>query len=150
MNIPRCEHPKPQFERSNWINLNGEWDFCFDHGRSGIARRFYEDSACFDKKIIVPFCVESKLSGIQYKDFMYGVWYRRNFEISEENASVRTVLHFGAADFKTTVFINGNKVGEHIGGYVSFSFDITDYVNSGTNTVAPKATNRNCAPTMVF
>ena len=66
---------------------------------------------------------------------MYGVWYRRNFEISEENASIRTVLHFGAADFKTTVFVNGNKAGEHIGGYVSFSFDITDYVNSGTNTL---------------
>ena len=135
MNIPRSEHPKPQFERSNWINLNGEWDFCFDHGRSGIARKFYENSDCFDKKIVVPFCVESKLSGIEYKDFLYGVWYRRNFEISEENASIRTVLHFGAADFKTTVFVNGNKAGEHIGGYVSFSFDITDYVNSGTNTL---------------
>lgn len=135
MNIPRCEHPKPQFERSNWLNLNGEWDFCFDHGRSGIARKFYENSACFDKKIIVPFCVESKLSGIEYKDFMYGVWYRREFEITTENEQKRTVLHFGAADFHTTVFINGKKVGEHIGGYVSFSFDITDFVKSGINTV---------------
>ena len=135
MNIPRCEHPKPQFERENWTNLNGSWDFCFDHGRSGIARKFYEDDAVFDKKINVPFCVESKLSGIEYKDFMYGVWYRRTFEISSENKCKRTVLHIGAADNTTTVFINSQRVGVHKGGYVSFSFDITDFVTEGTNTV---------------
>lgn len=135
MNIPRCEHPKPQFERSSWRNLNGEWKFCFDHGRSGIARKFYENPDVFDKKIIVPFCVESELSGIGYKDFMYGVWYRREFELSEAEISGRTVIHIGAADFKTTVFVNGKRVGEHIGGYVSFSFEITDFIIQGTNTV---------------
>ncbi len=135
MSIPRFEHPKPQFERSSWRNLNGEWNFCFDHGRSGVARKYYENSDAFDMKIVVPFCVESELSGIGYKDFMYGVWYRRDFEITEAELSQRTVIHFGAADFKTTVYINGKKVGEHIGGYVSFSFDITEYVDIGTNTV---------------
>ncbi len=133
--IPRCEHPKPQFERKNWINLNGEWDFCFDYGRSGLARKLYKNFAEFDKKIIVPFCVESDLSGIGYKDFIYGVWYKRNFTLSSDNIKARTVLHFGAADFKTTVFINSEKVGEHIGGYVSFSFDISDFVTEGENTV---------------
>ena len=135
MNIPRSEHPKPQFQRSNWINLNGEWDFCIDNGRSGTARKFYEDFSAFDKKITVPFCVESELSGIGHKDFMYGVWYKRTIEISAENAEKRTVLHFGAADYKTTVFINSKEVGSHKGGYVSFSFDITDYIKAGENTI---------------
>lgn len=135
MNIPRAEHPKPQFKRNLWQNLNGEWDFCFDHGRSGIERKLYENNNAFDRKIIVPFCPESELSGIGYKDFMYGVWYKRSFTLSEAEAEGRTVIHFGAADFKTKVYINGREVGEHIGGYVSFSFDITDYINAGNNTV---------------
>lgn len=135
MIIPRCEHPKPQFERSSWINLNGEWDFCFDNGRSGIAREFYNSSDVFDRKIVVPFCVESSLSGIGCKDFMYGVWYKRSFCLSDDNLRGRTIIHFGAADFRTIVYINGNNVGEHEGGYVSFSFDITDFVTEGENTV---------------
>ncbi|MBR3768510.1 MAG: beta-galactosidase [Clostridia bacterium] len=135
MNIPRSEHPKPQFQRSNWMNLNGEWDFCFDNGRSGIARKFYENSDAFDKKITVPFCVESSLSGIGHKDFMYGVWYRRTFDISEDKTALRTVLHIGAADFKTYVYVNGKIAGEHTGGYVSFSFDISDFIEKGENTV---------------
>ena len=135
MNIPRSEHPRPQFKRNNWINLNGEWNFCFDNGRSGIARKLYENSDCFDKKIIVPFCVESELSGIGHKDFIYGVWYNRTFTISDIHAKGRTVLHFGAADFETTVFINGTMVGKHIGGYVSFSFDITDFITIGENNL---------------
>lgn len=135
MNIPRFEHPKPQFERKNWMNLNGEWDFCFDNGRSGVARKLYESFDCYDKKITVPFCVESELSGIGYKDFIYGVWYKRTVNLSEENLNGRVFLHFGAADYKTVVFINGKKVGEHIGGYVSFSFEITEFVTAGENTV---------------
>ncbi len=135
MNIPRAEYPKPQFQRNDWINLNGEWDFCFDNGRSGIARKFYENSDAFDKKIIVPFCVESELSGIGHKDFMYGVWYRKTLEISEDKLDCRTVLHIGAADYKAYIYINGKKAGEHKGGYVSFSFDISEYVVAGTNTI---------------
>lgn len=135
MSISRIEHPKPQFERKNWMNLNGQWNFCFDHGKSGIARKFYENNEAFDLKINVPFCVESKLSGVEYKDFLSGVWYRRSFSLDETQTSGRTVIHFGAADYKTIVYINSEKVGEHIGGYVSFSFDITDYVKNGENNV---------------
>ncbi len=134
MNIPRCEHPKPQFERKNWLNLNGEWDFCYDNGMSGIARKFYENDV-FDMKIMVPFCVESALSGVGNKDFMYGVWYRRTVNLSEEQIAGRTVLHIGAADYKTTVFINGEKVGCHKGGYVSFFFDISDFIKCGENVI---------------
>ncbi len=135
MNIPRCEHPKPQFEREKWLNLNGQWDFCIDNGRSGTARKFYEAADAFDKKITVPFCVESALSGVGCKDFMYGVWYRRTFTLDENSVSGRTVIHIGAADFRTVVYINGKKAGTHEGGYVSFSFDITALVVSGENVI---------------
>lgn len=133
--IPRQEHPKPQFERKNWLNLNGEWDFCFDNGRSGKERKIYEQAEAFDKKITVPFCVESRLSGIACKDFMYGVWYRRQVELTEEQVSGRAVLHIGAADYETTVFVNSVKAGGHKGGYVSFAVDITDCVKAGVNDI---------------
>lgn len=135
MNIPRPEHPKPQFERQSWLNLNGEWDFCFDNGLSGEARRFYEDFSAYDKKITVPFCLESELSGIGIKDFTYGVWYKRNVSLTAEQAAKRVVLHIGAADYKTKVWVNGSYAGMHKGGYVSFFFDISAFVRAGENTV---------------
>ncbi len=134
-NIPRCEYPRPQFERKNWLNLNGEWDFCFDNSRSGKARKIYGKSASFSRKITVPFCVESELSGIGKKDFIYGVWYRKEIELTGKQIKGRTVLHFGAADYKTTVYINGTEAGTHEGGYVSFCFDITDKVREGKNII---------------
>ncbi len=133
--IPRSEHPKPQFRREQWMNLNGEWDFCFDQGRSGEQRRLYEDFSSYDKKITVPFCIQSKLSGIEYRDFIYGAWYKRTVTLSEAQTAGRTVLHIGAADYRTTAFVNGKKAGQHKGGYVSFSFDITPYVIPGENTI---------------
>ena len=77
--IPRQEHPKPQFERKNWRNLNGIWDFEIDRGASGEARGVYLDSYALSEKINVPFCPESKLSGIADTDFMLAVWYKRKF-----------------------------------------------------------------------
>ena len=74
--IPRSEHPKPQFRRDNWINLNGLWAFELDQGRSGEARKLYSVDATLNQEILVPFCPESDLSGIGHKDFMYGVWYQ--------------------------------------------------------------------------
>ena len=133
--IPRSEHPKPQFQRDHWLNLNGEWDFCFDQGRTGEQRKLYEDFSEYEKKITVPFCIQSKLSGIEYKDFVYGAWYKRTVVLDENDVSGRTVLHIGAADYRTTVFVNGEKAGEHKGGYVSFSFDVTAYVHAGENVL---------------
>ena len=72
-NIPRPEHPKPQMQRKNWMNLNGAWDFSFDFGNSGIARKMFQEEK-LDRKITVPFCPESALSGIGNKDFMPAVW----------------------------------------------------------------------------
>jgi hypothetical protein len=103
--IPRPEHPNPQCQRENWVNLNGWWDFCFDFGASGISRKFYENPE-FTHKIQVPFCVESELGGIAHKDFIPCCWYRRFFDITQEQLDQITFLHFDAVDYEAHVFIN--------------------------------------------
>lgn len=137
-NIPRPEHPRPQMQRKGWRNLNGEWDFAFDFGNSGIARKMYEETQ-LDRKITVPFCPESDLSGIGYKDFMPAVWYLRTFELTQEQRNGRVMLHFGAVDYECRVWVNGKEAGTHKGGYVSFQFDITDLTVTGENRVTVQA-----------
>lgn len=137
--IYRQEHPKPQFERENWINLNGVWDFQIDKSNSGADRKLFETEAVFDSKINVPFCPESQLSGIGDTDFLNSVWYKRSFTVTSEQLSGRIVLHFGAVDYHTTVYINGKSCGEHKGGYSSFSFDITKCVVAGENVLTVHA-----------
>lgn len=137
--IYRTKHPKPQFQREEWLNLNGKWQFELDHGNSGEARGLYHEQVNFPLTIEVPFCCESILSGIGYKDFVSSVWYKRCVYLSEEQISKRVVLHFGAVDYLTTVYINGVKCGMHKGGYSSFSFDISDYVRVGENTITVHA-----------
>lgn len=132
MNIPRKEHPNPQFERADWENLNGEWEFEIDKSQSGEARKLFEKEK-LDGKIIVPFCPESKLSGVGDTDFLNSVWYKRNINVKNKENLI--FLHIGACDYFTTVYINGKKVGTHQGGYTSFSFDITEYVNIGENSI---------------
>lgn len=139
MEIFRPEHPNPQWERENWQNLNGEWDFEFDFGKSAYSK--WKNSACYfdeltmTKKIIVPFCPESTLSGIGYTDFINGACYRRSFTLPKQAAGSRVLLHFGAVDFLAYIFVNQRYVGKHIGGYASFSLDITDYTSAGENTI---------------
>ncbi|MBR6406833.1 MAG: beta-galactosidase [Lachnospiraceae bacterium] len=135
MSIPRPEHPKPQFQRKNWMNLNGAWEFAIDNGRSGQARKLAEDGAEYDLRIEVPFCPQSRLSGLQHKDFLYGVWYRRTVNLSAADLGGLVFLHVGAADWKSFVFVNGKLAGTHEGGYVSFRTDITDFVHAGENTI---------------
>lgn len=137
--IYRTEHPKPQFMRKNWINLNGIWDFEMDPAASGEARELFNQTASFSQSINIPFCPESKLSGINHTDFMNSVWYRREIEISPEQLSRLVILHFGAVDYLTTVYVNGKKCGTHKGGYVSFSMDITEYLTEGKNTLTINA-----------
>lgn len=137
--IYRTEHPKPQFMRDNWINLNGEWQFDIDNANSGKARGLYNPDTAFSSVINIPFCPESKLSGIEHTDFLNAVWYKRTFEITEEQLKGRVVLHFGAVDYEAFVFVNGKEVGSHKGGYVSFSFDITSFINVGKNVVTVNA-----------
>lgn len=135
----RQEHPRPQFIRKDWKNLNGEWDFEIDHSISGDARGLMNDGAAFSRKIQVPFCPESKLSGVEYVDFMRCVWYRRSFTATPEQLQGRILLHFGAVDYEANVYINGQLCGSHKGGYSSFHFDITEYVVAGENTLVVQA-----------
>ena len=134
-NIPRPEHPNPQFQRRDWMNLNGKWSFKIDKSKSGLAKKYYQPQTKFDRTINVPFCPESVLSGIEYKDFMDAVWYSREFTIPEKYSGLRAILHFGAVDYKATVYINGKEVGTHKGGYISFEFDIPVYIPDGKNVL---------------
>ena len=139
--IPRPEHPQPIMKRENWQNLNGEWLFEFDFGVSGEERGLYkpEKAGEYSKKITVPFCPESELSGINYKDFIPAVWYKRTISITKEQLENRVLLHFGAVDYACTVYVNGNKAGCHFGGYSSFVLDITDLLKIGENDLTVNA-----------
>ena len=142
MSIPRSEHPRPQFFRPDWLNLNGQWQFEIDHGRSGKARGLINKEK-LSGEITVPFCPESSLSGVGYKDFMAAVWYKRTLYIPLEKAGLVTLLHFGAVDYHTEVFVNGELAGTHDGGYVSFTVDITRYVKQGDNLITVYAQDDN-------
>ena len=131
---PRPEYPRPQFVREGWMNLNGSWQFEIDHGGSGRQRGLITKDP-LDSEIIVPFCPESKLSGIGYVDFMRAVWYRRTVTLPKEAEGKRVFLNFGAVDYLCEVWVNGKSVGMHRGGYVSFSFEITSALVPGENVI---------------
>lgn len=133
-NIPRREYPRPQLIRKDWLNLNGEWSFNMDLNDSGIDKALYE-TRLEGQKIIVPFCPESKLSGIGYTDFMPVVWYQRQIEIPAQWQGKRIRLHFGAVDYHTIVWVNGKEVGKHKGGYTPFWFDITNHLTNEDNII---------------
>jgi len=137
--IYRTEHPKPQFMRENWQNLNGLWAFEMDNGNSGTSRGLTAPEAKLSGNIQVPFCPESKLSGVENVDFISAVWYQRTIEITKEQLQGCVRLHFGAVDYEAFVYINGTLCGTHKGGYVSFSFDITDYLTEGENVLTVRA-----------
>ena len=120
--IPRSEHPRPDFERDNWICLNGEWDFSLDEKK-------------FDRTIIVPFAFETELSGIGDKEFHKMVWYRKTFKLPERMKEKRVILHFGAVDYACDLWVNGTYIREHKGGQTSFSADITEAVAADDENV---------------
>ena len=128
--IPRSEYPRPQFERADWINLNGEWDYTFDFSETGQERGFCKAES-FEGKIIVPFCPESILSGVGYKDFINCIWYRRDISIPENWKGKKILLNFGAVYYTSEIYIDGTLVKRHFGGSSSFSADITAYVSDG-------------------
>lgn len=127
-NPPRPEYPRPHFRRDVWLNLNGPWDFRFDEYDLGEKEVWYLGKKDFDKRILVPFPFQSKLSGIHDESFHDIAWYRREFSIPESWNGKRILLHFGAVDYETKVWLNRRLLGSNMGGYVPFSFDITDYL----------------------
>ena len=128
--MPRAEYPRPQFERAEWMNLNGEWSFTLDLANTGHERDF-SNSKGFDGKIIVPFAPESKLSGVAHTEFINAVWYQRTLQIPQEWIGKDIKLNFGAVFYESEIFIDGKFVGRHYGGSDSFSFDITKFVSDG-------------------
>ena len=127
MEVPRPEHPRPDFQRSGWINLNGPWQFEIDRERKGMEHG-YTSGSNLTKRITIPFPPESRLSGVGERDFMESVWYRRKVKIPGEWRDSRTMLHFGAVDYESWAWVNGIPVGHHKGGYSSFEYDITTAV----------------------
>ena len=117
--IPRPEYPRPQFLREDWLNLNGPWQFEADYGDSGIERGV-KDRA-LTGEILVPFCPESKMSGLEHTDFLNAVWYRKEVAVPADWAGKTVLLHFGAVDYDTTVWADGVEVARHRGGFTPFS-----------------------------
>jgi beta-galactosidase/beta-glucuronidase len=137
--VPRPEHPQPQFMRSEWQSLNGTWQFAFDDHDEGLGAGWHVAEAPFRRNIIVPFCFESRMSGIGDTSFHPVVWYRRQFEVPPAWKGRRVLLHFGAVDYRATVWVNGQAAGEHEGGNTPFRLEITGLLKPGRNTVVVRA-----------
>lgn len=123
------EYPRPQMTRPNWQNLNGLWEYWITDRTQNVKRKA-------EGEILVPFPIESALSGVGRRlgpeDWL---WYRRTFSISEAWRGKRVLLHFGAVDWETVVWVNGWEAGRHVGGYLPFWFDVTDALREGENEI---------------
>jgi len=126
------EYPRPTMERKDWQNLNGLWEYA-------ILPEGQAEPASFDGKILVPFAVESSLSGVQKRVGKENeLWYKRTFKVPSEWKNRTILLNFGAVDWKAEVYLNDIKIGAHIGGYTPFSFDITPFLTSGSQKLVVK------------
>lgn len=126
------EYPRPIMERDKWQNLNGLWDYA-------ILPMGQQEPQTFDGKILVPFAVESSLSGVQKKlGKEKELWYRRTFTIPSDWKSKNVILHFGAVDWKAEVYLNNIKIGSHTGGYTPFCFDVTPFLTAGNQKLVVK------------
>ena len=120
--IPLPEHPRPDFERANWLNLNGAWDFDFDSLNMGLNKKWETGNAAFSKKINVPFPWGAPLSGV--KDEADIAWYKKAITVPKSWANQRVFVTIGASDWETTVWLDGVLLGKHQGGYTPFSFEL--------------------------
>lgn len=124
---PLSEYPRPNMVRDSFLSLNGEWEYCINQQK---------EVAEYDGKIIVPFSPETALSGVQKivmpEDYLH---YRKVFVLPKGFKKDRVLLHFGAVDQECSVYLNGKALGEHVGGYLAFSFDITDVLEEGENVL---------------
>ena len=121
--IPLSEHPRPDWERPQWVNLNGEWDFGFEPG-------------VYDRKIVVPFGWGTALSGVKDEKGKNTGYYRRTFRVPQEWKGKRVFLVLGAADYETEFSFDGKNLGSHVGGYTPFEFELTEFVKWGEEQTA--------------
>ena len=121
------EYPRPLMTRQAWQNLNGLWDYA-------ITPADAKHPSDYDGEILVPFCIESSLSGVQQTvGTDKALWYQREFSVPKGWKGQRVLLHFGAVDWQADVWVNDVKVGSHTGGYAPFTFDITQALNAKNN-----------------
>lgn len=128
--LPLPEHPRPDWERTQWLNLNGTWKFAFDKNDRGVKEKWFDAAdTTFDRQILVPFPWGSRLSGV--KDEADIGWYRRDVVVPEAWKGKRVFLVIGASDHDTTCWFAGRRLGGHSGGYLPFEFELTDHVTWG-------------------
>lgn len=141
--MPLAEYPRPQLERTEWLCLNGQWEYI--GGKDAPSALAPAAPISFDQateKILVPYCPESYLSGIQ-RDQEINMWYSKTFELAKGWKGKDLLLHFGAVDHDATVFVNGKKAGSHAGGYDAFSINITAFLKPGSNRIVVAAHDSN-------
>jgi len=137
--IPRPEYPQPQFQREHWLSLNGSWDFEFDDANAGLDADWASATHKFSRNIAVPYCFESRLSGIGDTSFHPWIWYRRAVTLPAEWKGRRVLLHFGAVNYWSMVWVNGKLAGSHEGGNTPFTFDVTPLLQPGSNSLTVRA-----------
>ncbi|RYG22905.1 beta-galactosidase [bacterium] len=130
--VPRPEHPRPDMMRSEWVSLNGTWQFAETNDESDQG---YLRNKAFPDRIVVPFARESKLSGLGRTGFVKNVWYKRSFTVPAGWSGKRVRLHLGASDWRTTMWVNGKKVKEYVGGSSPVTGEVTSVLKPGENTV---------------
>lgn len=124
--IPLPEHPRPDLERENWINLNGPWSFQFDRDNQGLNEKWFQSPDRFNKTILVPFPWGSKLSQVESEADL--AWYARSITVPSAWKGKRIFLVVGACDWRTTVWLDGRELGTYQGGYTPFEFELTSHV----------------------
>ena len=126
------EYPRPIMERPNWVNLNGLWNYAITPVGQATPQKY-------EGQILVPFAIESSLSGVGKRlGKENDLWYQRKFSVPSKWKGERVLLHFGAVDWKTDIWVNQIKIGQHTGGFTPFSFDITPALKNGENELVVK------------
>ena len=137
--VPRPEFPQPQFERLEWMSLNGPWELEFDDGDVGLAEGWASSDRAFARRIVVPYAFEWPKSGIGDTRFHPWVWYRRAVTLPDRWRGRRALLRFGAVDYRAMVWVNGQLAGTHEGGSTPFWLDVTGLLRAGANTLVVRA-----------